>query len=95
MSTQHSGIWVFSENKDLMLELLGKGIELAANLKTELAAVVLGHNLKDKVAEFFGYGANKVYLVDNPLLEKPLAEPYVSALTNLARQYKPDIILVG
>lgn len=95
MSTQHSGIWVFSENKDLMLELLGKGTELAANLKTELAAVVLGHNVKDKAAEFFGYGANKVYLVDNPLLEKPLAEPYVSALTNLAKQYKPDIILVG
>jgi len=95
LSEQHKGVWVFSENKDLMLELLGKGKELAENLKTELAAILLGHNVKDKATELFGYGANKVYLIDNPLLEKPLAEPYVSALTNLANQYKPDILLVG
>lgn len=78
-----------------MLGLLGKGSELADSLKTELAAILLGHNVKDKADELFGYGANKVYLIDNPLLEKPLAEPYVSALTNLAKQYKPDILLVG
>jgi electron transfer flavoprotein alpha subunit len=78
-----------------MLELLGKGSELADSLKTELAAILLGHNVKDKADEFFGYGANKVYLIDNPLLEKPLADPYVSALINLAKQYKPDILLVG
>ena len=95
LSEQHKGVWVFSENKDLMLELLGKGKELAASLKTELAAILLGHNVKDKATELFGYGADKVYLVDNPLLAKPLAEPYVSALTSLARQYKPDILLFG
>jgi electron transfer flavoprotein alpha subunit len=95
LSEQHKGVWVFSENKELMLELLGKGRELAQNLKTELAAVLLGHNVKDKAEELFGCGANKVYLVDNPLLEKLLAEPYVSALTSLAKQYKPDILLVG
>lgn len=78
-----------------MLELLGKGSELADSLKTELAAILLGHNVKDKADEFLGYGANKVYLIDNPLLEKPLAEPYVSALTNLVKQHKPDILLVG
>jgi len=55
----------------------------------------LGHNVKEKADELFGYGANKIYLIDNPLLEKPLAEPYVSALTSLARQYKPDILLLG
>jgi electron transfer flavoprotein alpha subunit len=95
LSEQHKGVWVFSENKELMLELLGKGKELAEGLNTELAAILLGHNVKDKADELFGYGANKVYLIDNPLLEKPLADPYVSALTNLAKQYKPDILLVG
>ena len=95
LSDQHKGVWVFSENKELMLELLGKGKELAENLKTELAAILFGNNIKDKVDELFGYGANKVYLVDNPLLGKPLVEPRVSALASLAKQYKPDILLIG
>jgi len=93
--SEHKGVWVFSENKELAFELLGKGSELANKLKTELAAVLLGHDVGGQGNEFIGYGASKVYVVDNPLLEKLQPEPYVSALTSLAKQYKPEILLVG
>jgi len=92
---EHRGVWVFSENRDLMLELLGKGSELANKLRAELAAVLLGCNVKSWAKELIGYGANKVYVVDHPLLKAFRAEPYASALTHLAQQYKPEVLLIG
>ena len=89
------GVWVFSEKKDLTLELLGKGKELADKLQTELAAVLLGQNVENQAHELIGFGADKVYMVNNPLFKELRAEPYVSALTSLAKQYEPDILLVG
>jgi len=93
--SESSGVWVFSENMALMLELLGKGSELAKKLQTEPAAVLLGHDIRRKTDELFGYGADKVYVVDDPLFKESGSEPYVGGLTNLAQQYKPEILLIG
>jgi len=93
--SEHKGVWVFSENRDLMLELLGKGRELANELKTELAAVLFGHDLGNLPHELIGYGASRVYLLEHPLFKGLQAEPYVGALTTLAKKYIPDIILIG
>lgn len=88
-------VWVFSENKDLTLELLGKGSELANKLQGELAAVLLGHNVENQAGELIRYGADKVYVVDNPLFKDLSADPYVSALASLAKQYEPEVLLIG
>ena len=93
--SQHGEVWAFSENRDLMLELLGKGSELAQILQTKLAAVLLRHRVEKESKEFMGYGAHKVYVVDNPMLENLPSEPCISALTHLASQYKPEIFLFG
>ncbi len=89
------GVWVFSENKDLTLELLGKGNELADKLQTELVAILLGQNVENQVNELIGFGADKVYMVEDSQFKNLRAEPYVSALTSLAKQYEPDILLIG
>jgi len=93
--SEHSGIWAYSENRDLMLELLGKGSELASKLNTRLTAVMLGRGIKDQAKELVGYGAQKVIVVDNPQLEQFQVEPYLSALTQLTQQHKPELFLVG
>lgn len=93
--SENRDVWVFSENKDLMLELLGKGSELANKFQAELAAVLLGYNVKDRAKELIDYGANKVYVVDHPLLKSLYVEPYTSALTSLAKQYKPEFLMIG
>ena len=67
--SHHGEVWVFSENRDLMVELLGKGSELAQKLQTKLAAVLLGHGVEKEAREFMGYGVHKVYVVDDPMLE--------------------------
>jgi len=92
---EHSGVWAYSENRDLMLELIGKGSELAAKLQTQLTAIVLGHDVKDKAKELIGYGAQKVMVVDNPQLKGFHVEPYLSALTQLTKQHKPGLFLIG
>ena len=92
---ENKGVWVFSEKYDLELEMIGKGREIADGLQTELAAVLVGSNVQEKSNELIKYGVDKVYLIDNPALERFQAEAYLSVLHNLAANYKPDILLIG
>ncbi len=93
--SEDRGIWVYSENKELMLELLGKGSELAGKLNTRLTAAVLGHDVKEQAKELVGYGAQKVVIVDNPQLKEFQVEPCLSVLTQLTQQHKPELFLIG
>jgi len=93
--SESKGIWVFSDTYDLTLEMLGKGRELANTLRTELAAVLIGSNIQEKASELTKYGADKVYLIDNPALKNFQAEAYLSVLHNLAANYHPEILLIG
>lgn len=93
--SENRGVWVFSEAHDLTIEMLGKGRELADGLQTELAATLIGNNLQNKADELISYGADKVYLVDNPALERFQAEAYLGILHNLATTYRPEILLIG
>ena len=93
--SEHKGIWVFSEAYDLTLEMLGKGRELADTLQTELAAIVIGNNMQEKANELVKYGADEVYLIDNPALERFQAEAYLGIIQNLATNYHPEILLIG
>lgn len=90
-----SGIWVFSENLELTAEMLSKGRELADKLQTGLAAIVLGYNIREKAEDLARYGADKILLMDDPIFEGLRVEPYLSALTDLAANYQPEIILIG
>ena len=89
------GVWVFSENADLTLEMLGKGREIADKVGAELAAVVIGSNAADRANELVKYGADKVYLVDNAMFGRFQAEAYLSVLHNLVVNYKPETVLIG
>lgn len=98
--TEYRGVWIFIEQVNgeiapVSWELLGKGRELADALQSELAGVLLGHNIRDKTAQIFQYGADKVYLSDDPVLEHYRTPSYAHGLVNMSRKYKPEIILIG
>jgi electron transfer flavoprotein alpha subunit len=88
-------VWVYSENLDLALEMLSKARELADKKQTQLTAILIGSNLQAQAQQLIQHGADKVLLVDNPSLKEFSAEPYLSALTQLAKQHTPDVILLG
>jgi electron transfer flavoprotein alpha subunit len=76
-------------------ELLGVGRILARDLGVELAAFILGSKIRGLAEEAFAYGADKVYLIDDPLLAHYLTETYLNASISLIRKYKPEIVLMG
>jgi electron transfer flavoprotein alpha subunit len=97
---EYKGVAIFAQQVDnklssIAFELIGKAHELAADLGTDVTAVVLGKDiagLADKLGE---YGADKVVLIDDPALETYRTEPYAQALTAYINEYKPEIMLVG
>ena len=97
---EYKGVYIYAQqvdNKlsDIAFELVGKAKELAADLNTEVTAVLLGSNVKALATELGEYGADKVIVVDNPALETYRTEPYAQALVSVINEYKPEIMLVG
>jgi electron transfer flavoprotein alpha subunit len=99
VSDSYRGIWVFAEQRDgelksVSYELLSKGRELADTLKTELCAICLGHDIND-VEQLIAYGADKVYLIDDPALSNHQEDLYAGELAMLIQEHKPEIVLAG
>jgi len=99
VSDLHRGVWVFAEQrngkiKGVAYELLSKGRELADTLNAELSAVCFGHNVAE-ASELTGYGADKVYLVDTPIIKGFEEDLYTAKFVELICQYRPEIVLAG
>jgi len=97
---QYKGVYIYAQQVDnkissIAFELIGKAKELAADLNTEVTAVLLGSNVKELATELAEYGADKVIVVDDPALETYRTEPYAHALASVINEYKPEIMLVG
>jgi electron transfer flavoprotein alpha subunit len=96
----YRGVWVFVEQLDgvaagVSWELMGAGARLAGDLETDLCAFVLGDHVEHLVEEAFSYGAKKVYLIDDPVLQHYRTRPYLKGTCDLIRKYKPEIVLMG
>jgi electron transfer flavoprotein alpha subunit len=97
---QWRGVWVLVEHLEgkanpVSWELLGVGKILAQDLGVELAAVVLGSDVGHLVGESLGHGADKVYVIDSPVLKHYRVTPYLKGVANLVQKYQPEIILIG
>ena len=95
-------IWVFAEQRqgkiqNVALELIGEGKRLAKDISddTQLCAVLIGNNIDHLAQECFEYGADKVYMVQDPLLENYTTDGYTKVMKQLIDEYKPEIVLYG
>lgn len=100
MSKSHSAIWVFADYRNyfqnrVTLQLLAKANELASRLNADVCAVVFGHETDEYVAEYIAHGAQKVLVVDHPRLKQYSVEKYTVLMEKFAREYQPQIILIG
>ena len=96
----YKGVYVFAQQVDNVLsgiafELLGKAKDLAADLETDVTAVLVGYGIKELADSLAAYGADKVIVVDDPELKDYRTEPYTHALSSVIQKYKPEIMLVG
>ncbi len=93
-------VWVFVEQEEgeahpVSWELIGKAQELARDLEGEVEALVLGYQVEPIAKEALFYGAEKVYLIDDPVLEYYRNQSYAHGVTELCRKYRPEILLLG
>ena len=93
-------VWVFVEHTAgrpaaVSWELLGKGRELATDLGGRVCSVLLGHEVEALVKEAFAYGADKVYVIDDPALAHYRTQAYLHGMVRLVRKYEPEIVLLG
>lgn len=80
---------------DVSLELLTKGRQLANRLGIRLEAIVIGDKLNGVEKQLFPYGADVVYLVEDPRLYPYTSNPHASVLINLFKEIEPQIALMG
>lgn len=93
-------VYVLAEQRDgviqkVSIELIGKATELAADLGQKVVAVLLGSNIKDKADVLVKHGADKVIVVDDPMLAEYVTEPYAKALYEVIKANEPEIVLYG
>ncbi len=93
-------VWVFAEQhngqlEDTPVELMSKARCLANTLGVQLAVAVLGDNIKELAEKMIHYGADKVYLVQDPLLGIYQTNSYAKVMYDLIHKYEPQIVLYG
>ena len=94
-------VWVFCEQREGKLmptdfELISKGRDLANELGVNLCGLLLGGEGIESVAkELGGYGADKVYVCESPLLAVYNTDAYAKVICDVIEDLKPEAFLIG
>ena len=93
-------VWVFCEQRQgkLMptdMELISEGRKLADDLGVDLCGILLGDNVEGLAKELGGYGADKVYVCESPLLKDYTTDAYAKVICDVIEEVKPEVFLIG
>jgi len=96
----YKGVAVYAEAVEgklapIATEGLGIGRKLADDLGQELSAVLVGTGVGGLAQEAIAFGADKVYVVDDPLLKDYQTDSYVAVMDKVVQQAMPQIIIMG
>ena len=85
---EYKGVYVIAEEfegklRNVTLELLGQGKQLAEGIGDEVGAELIAH------------GAHKVYVYDDPKFEHYNTTAFTRALVHFFNEVKPNVYLVG
>ena len=93
-------VWVFCEQRQgrmmpTTFELVSEGRKLADELGVKLCGILLGDGVDGIAPELGGYGADKVYVYNSPLLKDYTTDAYTKVVVDAVRDLKPEILLFG
>jgi electron transfer flavoprotein alpha subunit len=93
-------LWVYLEHEEgrlagVSLELLARGRQMADQAGWELAGLLPGHEVAHLSPAAFAQGADRVWLLEHPLLEQFTVEAYTQAVSQAILEGKPSILLCG
>jgi len=97
---EYKGVMIFCEVAEgklasIATELLGGGKKLAGDVGQELSAVLVGSGISGLAQEAIAFGADKVYVVDSPLLKDYQTDSYIIAVEKVVKQVMPQILIMG
>ncbi len=81
--------------RKVAFEILSEARKIADAKAEPLCAVIIGKGIADQAEKFAPYGADKVYVVENDLLEEYTADGYAKALSDLITAEQPSVVLSG
>ena len=96
----YKGVAVFGETRDgklssITMDLLGGGRKLADQLHEDLSCLLIGHEVSDFAQEAIAYGADTVYVIEDPRLKGYQTDTYTPAAAELVKEIQPRILLFG
>jgi electron transfer flavoprotein alpha subunit len=97
---EYKGVMAFCEATEgklasISTELLGCGRKLADDLGQKLSAVLVGSGTSSLAQEAIFFGADKAYVVDDPLLQDYQTDAYVLVMEKVVNQVMPQILIMG
>jgi electron transfer flavoprotein alpha subunit len=87
-------VLVYSDNKNLNIEMLAKAVDIAKEQKKKVITVIIGKSDDNLAQEYISHGADVVYLIDSDL-ESFKAEEYADILTDLVNETNVETIFIG
>ena len=101
MEAKTKDLWVYVETKEdgsaknVGLELLSPGRDLADKQGGRLVAVVIGSGVEQAVNDASAHGADQVIVVDAPEFKDYTTDAYTAAMYHLIEKYGPTTLLIG
>jgi electron transfer flavoprotein alpha subunit len=97
---EYKGVLVLGELAEgklasITTELLGCGRRLADDLKEDLSCLLASDTVGGASKEAIAFGADKVYVVEEPTLKDYQADSYMQVAEKLAKDSSPRAILIG
>ena len=101
-TSAYKNVWVYVEHErgkvaNVSFELLGQGRILADAVGCQLCGMLLcdSGDTDGFAKEAIAYGAEKVYVMESPLLKQYRTDPFSSGAVALIRKHQPEIVLFG
>lgn len=101
MEVRSKDLWVFIETnedgtaKNVGIELLNPGRELASAQGGELCALIIGQNTQAAVEDANTHGADKIYVIEGEEYLQYSTDAYTNAVIYALEQYGPTALLFG
>lgn len=98
--SQSKGVMVLGEITEgklapITVELLGIGRKLANELGEELSVLLMGGKAGALAQEAIAYGADKVYVGEDPLFDEYNSDVYTQWIGDFSKKILPSIFLLG
>lgn len=98
--SEYKGVMVVGEATEgklaaITAELLGGGRKLADALGEELSVALIGSGVGNLAQEVIASGADKVYVVDDPLLKDYQTDANLTVMEKVVKQANPKIVMMG